>query len=63
MAEVESKKSKVSIMRLKSNQSNKSQLALGPKSLSRLKVRRQSFGFSGVPGIRPVERTSQVMKT
>ncbi|CAH0720648.1 unnamed protein product, partial [Brenthis ino] len=60
MAEIERKKSKVSVMRLKSNQFNRSQMALGPKSLSRLKVRRQSFGFSGVPGIRPVERNSQV---
>ncbi|CAG9783597.1 unnamed protein product [Diatraea saccharalis] len=30
------------------------------RSMSRLKVRRQSMGFSGVPGLRPVERTSQI---
>ncbi|XP_049867207.1 dynein light chain Tctex-type protein 2B-like [Pectinophora gossypiella] len=30
------------------------------QSLSRIKVRKQSFGFRGVPGIKPIERTSQV---
>lgn len=38
----------------------KSQAQIAGKSLSRMKVRRPSFGFSGVPGIRPVERTSNV---
>ncbi|XP_049870360.1 dynein light chain Tctex-type protein 2B-like [Pectinophora gossypiella] len=30
------------------------------KSLSRVAVRRKSFGFSSVPGIKPVDRTSQI---
>ncbi|XP_022820184.1 tctex1 domain-containing protein 1-like [Spodoptera litura] len=39
----------------------KSSAAVQGKSLSRMKVRRQSYGFSGVAGIRPTERrTSQV---
>ncbi|XP_045781812.1 dynein light chain Tctex-type protein 2B-like [Maniola jurtina] len=62
MADIDSKKSKnVSMMQLKSQSGvgSRSQ-SFGMRSMSRLKVRRQSFGFSGVPGIRPVERTSQI---
>ncbi|XP_023941959.1 dynein light chain Tctex-type 5-like [Bicyclus anynana] len=59
MSEIEPRKSKVSMMHLKS-QSTKSQIGFGNKSMSRLRVRRQSYGFAGVPGIRPVERSSQV---
>ncbi|XP_060810834.1 dynein light chain Tctex-type 5-like [Amyelois transitella] len=47
-------------MGLNTSQSTKSMMAISKKSLSRLKVRRASYGFAGVPGIRPVERTSQV---
>ncbi|OWR50505.1 hypothetical protein KGM_202115 [Danaus plexippus plexippus] len=57
--DVKKSKSKVSMHQVKSQSATRSQMILGPKSTSRLKVRRQSFGFSGVPGIRPVERTSQ----
>ncbi|XP_072944389.1 dynein light chain Tctex-type protein 2B-like [Epargyreus clarus] len=52
-------KSKVSMLGSKSQSATRSGM-LGQKSMSRLKVRKQSYGFSGVPGIRPVERTSQV---
>ncbi|XP_053625218.1 dynein light chain Tctex-type protein 2B-like [Plodia interpunctella] len=44
----------------KSHSTTKSVVNFSKKSLSRLKVRRASYGFSGVPGIRPVERTSQL---
>lgn len=60
MSEIDTKKNKVSMMQLKSQSGTRSQVGFEAKSMSRLKVRRQSFGFSGVPGIRPVERTSQV---
>lgn len=60
MGDPELKKSKVSMMTVKSHSRTRSMAALGQKSLSRMRVRRQSYGFSGVPGIRPVERTSQV---
>ncbi|XP_047528231.1 dynein light chain Tctex-type 5-like [Vanessa atalanta] len=60
MSETEGKKSKVSMLHIKSHSGVRSQMGLTHKSASRLKVRRQSYGFSGVPGIRPVERTSQV---
>ncbi|KAF9822240.1 hypothetical protein SFRURICE_017515 [Spodoptera frugiperda] len=36
----------------------KSSVAVQGKSLSRMKVRRQSYGFGGVAGIRPTERKS-----
>ncbi|XP_075992882.1 dynein light chain Tctex-type protein 2B-like [Anticarsia gemmatalis] len=42
----------------KSNE-NKSLMAVKSAS-SRMKMRRPSYGYSGVPGIRPVERTSQL---
>ncbi|XP_028160063.1 tctex1 domain-containing protein 3-like [Ostrinia furnacalis] len=59
MGDAELKKSKVSMLAV--NQSTtKSLAALGQKSLSRMKIRRPSFGFTGVPGIKPVERTSQL---
>ncbi|CAK1556109.1 unnamed protein product [Leptosia nina] len=60
MGEPELKKSKVSMLDVKSRSNTRSMVAFGPKSMSRLKVRRQSYGFGGVPGIRPVERTSNV---
>ncbi|CAH4032203.1 dynein light chain Tctex-type protein 2B-like [Pieris brassicae] len=60
MAEPELKKSKVSMLEVKSRSNTRSMAAIGPKSMSRLKVRRQSYGFGGVPGIRPVERTSNL---
>ncbi|KAM3963436.1 dynein light chain Tctex-type protein 2B [Aphomia sociella] len=59
MGDPETKKSKVSMMAMKSQSQTRSML-IGQKSMSRLKMRRPSFGFTGVPGIRPVERTSQV---
>ncbi|XP_026758196.1 dynein light chain Tctex-type 5-like [Galleria mellonella] len=57
MGEPEGKKSKVSMMLISQSQSRS---IAGMKSMSRMKVRRASFGFTGVPGIRPVERTSQL---
>ncbi|XP_050345228.1 dynein light chain Tctex-type 5-like [Nymphalis io] len=60
MSETEGKKSKVSMLQIKSHSAMRSQMGLAHKSASRLKFRRQSYGFSGVPGIRPTERTSQV---
>lgn len=38
----------------------KSSMQLDHRSASRLRMRKPSYGFSGVPGIRPVERTSNV---
>lgn len=61
MAEPGKKKSRVSIMAVKSN--TRSMANFGLKSISRLKIRKASFGFGGVPGIRPIERTSQVGTT
>ncbi|XP_050666642.1 dynein light chain Tctex-type protein 2B [Leptidea sinapis] len=58
MGDPDLKKSKVSMIDVKSK-SNRSTIGFG-KSMSRLRVRRQSYGFGGVPGIRPVERTSQI---
>lgn len=61
MSESELKKSKISMATVKSAMSaNKSVIGFGARSMSRMKVRRPSFGFTGVPGIKPVERTSQV---
>ncbi|XP_063822241.1 dynein light chain Tctex-type 5-like [Ostrinia nubilalis] len=60
MSQAEIAKSKTSMMGVKSQPSVKSVTTFGQKSMSRLKVRRASFGYSGVPGIRPVERTSQL---
>ncbi|XP_045491265.1 dynein light chain Tctex-type protein 2B-like [Colias croceus] len=60
MGDPESKKSKVSMLEVKSRSNTRSIVGFGPKSMSRLKVRRQSYGFGGVPGIRPVERTSNI---
>ncbi|XP_034840274.1 dynein light chain Tctex-type protein 2B-like [Maniola hyperantus] len=60
MSEIDNKKNRnVSMMQLKSQSGVRSQ-SFGMRSMSRLKLRRPSFGFSGVPGIRPVERTSQI---
>lgn len=60
MAENEVKAKSKSMLQIKSHSGIRSQMGLPNRSGSRLKVRRQSYGFSGVPGIRPVERTSQV---
>ncbi|XP_059050159.1 dynein light chain Tctex-type 5-like [Achroia grisella] len=57
MGDPEPKKSKVSMMLLSRSQTRS---VAGIKSMSRMKVRRTSFGFAGVPGIRPMERTSQL---
>lgn len=65
------RKSKMDLSRSKGDIGNRSTLGvksgmlkstaqLAGRSMSRIKVRRPSFGFSGVPGIRPVERTSNV---
>ncbi|CAK1582120.1 unnamed protein product [Parnassius mnemosyne] len=56
----EGKKSKVSMQVLKSQSATREPTDFGPKSISRLRVRRTSFGFTGVPGIKPVDRTSQL---
>lgn len=61
MADPELKKSKVSMMAMKSQSHTRSHAAFGSKSMSRMKMRKGSFGFTSVPGIRPVERTSQVI--
>lgn len=58
--EISKSKSKVSMTMVKSQSQMKSMARLGGRSMSRLRVRRPSFGFTGVPGIKPVERTSQV---
>ncbi|XP_004923238.1 tctex1 domain-containing protein 2-like [Bombyx mandarina] len=60
MADPELKKSKVSMMAMKSQSHTRSHAAFGSKSMSRMKMRKGSFGFASVPGIRPVERTSQL---
>ncbi|VVD00763.1 unnamed protein product [Leptidea sinapis] len=52
MGDPDLKKSKVSMIDVKSK-SNRSTIGFG-KSMSRLRVRRQSYGFGGVPGIRPI---------
>ncbi|CAD0196659.1 unnamed protein product [Chrysodeixis includens] len=50
-----SKKSKVSMMTVKSSTQTKSTAYVAAKSMSRmLKSRKQSYGFGGVPGIHPV---------
>ncbi|CAD0196658.1 unnamed protein product [Chrysodeixis includens] len=56
------KKSKVSMMLVKSNTQTKSTVTVAGKSMSRmLKSRKQSYGFSGVPGIQaPGGWTSQI---
>lgn len=60
-SEAELKKSKTSVHPIKSQASMKSTTDhFGSKSMSRVKVRRASYGYGAVPGIRPVERTSQV---
>ncbi|CAK1582119.1 unnamed protein product [Parnassius mnemosyne] len=59
----EGKKSKVSMQVLKSQSATREPTDFGPKSISRLRVRRTSFGFTGVPGIKPVDRTSQESPT
>lgn len=55
---MDTRRSVFSVTGLKSSM-NKSQL--GVRSFSRLKVRKHSYGFASVPGVRPVERTSQVI--
>ncbi|XP_045445323.1 dynein light chain Tctex-type protein 2B-like [Melitaea cinxia] len=60
MSESEVKAKSKSMLQIKSHSGIRSQMGLPNRSGSRLKVRRQSYGFSGVPGIRPVERTSQI---
>ncbi|XP_013146146.1 PREDICTED: tctex1 domain-containing protein 2-like [Papilio polytes] len=56
----ERRKSRVSMQVLKSQSMVRSTGDIGPNSISRLRLRKASFGFTGVPGIRPIERTSQV---
>ncbi|XP_068629704.1 dynein light chain Tctex-type protein 2B-like [Battus philenor] len=56
----ERRKSKVSMQVLKSQSNVRSTADFGPKSISRLRMRKSSFGFTGVPGIKPVDRTSQI---
>lgn len=56
-----SKKSKVSMMTMKSSTQTKSIVNVADKSMSRLKVRKQSYGFSRVPGISAGKRSSQVL--
>lgn len=53
-------KSRTSMIDKMSKTRIRSSLNMGSRSFSRLKVRRASYGFGSVPGIRPVERTSQV---
>ncbi|XP_026742855.1 tctex1 domain-containing protein 2-like [Trichoplusia ni] len=55
-----SKKSKVSMMTMKSSTQTKSIANVAGKSMSRLRVRKQSYGFSGVPGISAGKRSSQI---
>ncbi|KAJ0180386.1 hypothetical protein K1T71_003790 [Dendrolimus kikuchii] len=58
--EMKKSKSKVSMVTVKSQSQTKSMVRLGGRSMSRLRVRKASYGFAGVPGIRPIERTSQL---
>ncbi|XP_026742832.1 tctex1 domain-containing protein 1-like [Trichoplusia ni] len=54
------RKSKVSMMAVKSTTQARSMANVATKSMSRIKVRKQSYGFSGVAGIAPVGgRSSQ----
>ncbi|CAH2074353.1 unnamed protein product, partial [Iphiclides podalirius] len=57
----ESRKSKVSTQLIRGSirEGSNRDTDFGPKSISRLKMRRTSFGFTSVPGIKPVDRTSQ----
>ncbi|KAL0841882.1 hypothetical protein ABMA28_014118 [Loxostege sticticalis] len=55
MGDVDDRKSK-STLRM---QQSKSLASMG-KSMSRMRVRKRSFGFGGVSGIRPMERSSQL---
>ncbi|KAG6440400.1 tctex1 domain-containing protein 2 [Manduca sexta] len=58
MGDVDAKKSKVSMMAVKSHSKTRSMAAMGLKSMSRMRVRRASYGFSSVAGLRPIEKAS-----
>ncbi|KOB67991.1 Tctex1 domain-containing protein 4, partial [Operophtera brumata] len=59
MSEPEERKSKV-MLSAKSQSRTRSIANFSQRSMSRLRLRKPSYGFGGVPGIKPMERTSQL---